>query len=146
MVEIVRCWTWSFLRDDQVNNWGKIKTPFCSSFLWSCLAKYQRSDVMHDFMHGRKKKNSLNTGTRRRGRKMDKVKSSFIFSVSVRSCMLGDQKLWSPLCLQGLQSFVLCWALGNSRTYTSTCGQFDLLAGVQDFLSITLKSTPNMTG
>ena len=124
---------------------GEELSSVCSSFLWSCWAKYRSSNVVTVFFKlGRKKKNGRSTGTRWRGRKMDRVKSSFTFSSSVRPCKRGDQKPWSPFCLRSLWSFILCWALGNSRTY-STCDQLDLVAGVQDiYFFITLKSVLNI--
>lgn len=55
------------------------------------MAKFQRSEGITDFFHAQKKKNNfLNTETMRTGIKMDKVKNNFIFSLSMRSHMLGQ--------------------------------------------------------
>lgn len=54
------------------------------------MAKFQRSEGITDFFMHRKKNNFLNTETMRTGIKMDKVKNNFIFSLSMRSHMLGQ--------------------------------------------------------
>lgn len=56
------------------------------------MATYQSSDITTVFFMYGKKKNFLNTGTKRRGGRDGLSENNFIFSLPAGSQVLGDQK------------------------------------------------------